>query len=248
LDQRVMESLARQGNRVVLALMPGLWASDEVVQGIENAWGVMIQNDGTKDAREIHFSAKANWQVVQGNHERADIIERSFGPGSLVLVASSTVFTNGALADSPDTALLVSMIGTSGGIVFDEAHLGIVETGSVMGLLRAFHLQGLLFGLLLPIGLFVWKYSTSLPPAPRSGPPRRIEGRRTFSGLVALLRRNVAADDLAAACWQAWLKGATPALAAHRRALVEQELVETGAQPMRALPKIHEILNRKRTY
>jgi len=247
LDQRVVESLARQGNRVVLALTPGLWASDKVVQEIDKAWGVKIQNDGTEDAREIHFRANPNWTLVLGNRDHADVIERSFGPGSLVLVASSTVFTNSALADSPDTALLVSMIGANGEIVFDEAHLGIVEAGSVMGLVRAFHLQGVLFGLLLPVALFVWKSSTGFPPAPRSGAPRRIEGRRSFSGLVALLRRNLASADLASACWQEWLKGAPRALTPDRRARVEREIHEVGAQPLAALRNIHDILNRTRT-
>ena len=247
LDQHVIERLARQGNRVVLAFRPGLWASDDVVHEIEKSWGVNIRNDGTKDVREMHFSANPNWTVLQGKPDRADVIERSFGSGSLVLAASSEMFTNGALADSPDTELLIAVIGPNNGIVFDETHLGIVESGSVMGLLRAFHLQGLLFALLVPVALFVWKYSTSFPPAQRSGPPRRIEGRRSFSGLVALLRRNVAPVDLAAACWQEWLKGAPRTLAPQRRSLVEQELIQTGFQPLRALSKIQEILNRKRT-
>lgn len=246
-DQRVIERLARQGNRVVLGLMPGVWAGEEVVRGIEKTWGVKIQNAGNKDAREIHFSASSQWTVLRGDREDADVIERSFGPGSLVLVASSTMFTNGALADSPDTALLTSVMGASDGIVFDEAHLGLVESGSVMGLLRAFHLEGLLLGLLLPVALLVWKYSTSFPPPSRSGPRQQMKGRRSFSGLVALLRRNLSPADLAAVGWQEWLKGAPRALPAYRRALVEQELMEAGGEPMRALPRIQEILNRKRT-
>jgi uncharacterized protein DUF4350 len=247
LDQRVIERLARQGNRIVLALMPGLWANEEVAGRIEKAWGVKIQNAGTKDAREIHFSAGSQWAVLRGDRDDADVIERSFGPGSLVLVASSTVFSNSALAGSPDTALLVAVIGASDGTVFDEAHLGVVESGSVMGLLRAFHLQGLLLGLLLPVALLVWKYSTSFPPAPSSGPRQQIEGRRSFSGLVALLRRNLSPADLSAVGWQEWLKGAPRALPADRRAQVEQVLMETGAEPMRALTRIQEILKRKRT-
>jgi hypothetical protein len=230
-----------------LAFAPGLSVTPEVVQEIEKAWGVTIRNAGTPAAPEIHFRADPNWTTVHGDREHADVIERAFGSGSLVLVATSTVFTNAALADSPDTALLVSIIGARDSIVFDEAHLGIVESGSVMGLLRAFHLQGLLFGLLLPAALFVWKYSTSFPPAPRSGPQQRIEGRRSFSGLIALLRRNVGSTDLAAVCWQEWLKGALRALSPHRRTQVEQELIEMGAQPLAAMRSIHEILNRKRT-
>jgi hypothetical protein len=116
-----------------------------------------------------------------------------------------------------------------------------------MGLLRAFHLQGVLFGLLLPVALFIWKCSSSFPPVPRSGVRQGVEGRRSFSGLVALLRRNVGPANLAAACWQEWLKGAPRAPAAPRRLQVEQELITTCAQPLKALRNIHEILTRKRT-
>ncbi len=73
-----------------------------------------------------------------------------------------------------------------------------------------------------------------------------MEGRRSFSGLVALLRRNLSPADLAIACWQEWLKGAPRALQPGRRIQVEQELIAGGVQPTRALQNIHEILNRKR--
>jgi hypothetical protein len=247
LDRRVVESLALQGNRVVLALKSEIVASKAAIEGIQKAWGVKIQNAGTQDEPEIQFSANPDWTVVQGDREHADIIERAFGAGSLVLVASSTVFTNGALAESPDTGLLVTIMGASEGIVFDEAHLGIVEAGSVMKLVGALHLQGILFGLLIPVGLFVWKCSASFPPAARSGPTQHVEGRHSFSGLVALLRRNLASADLAVACWQEWLRGAPRALTPERQAQVEQELIVRGGQPLYALRNIHEILNRKRT-
>lgn len=247
LEHREVEGLARKGNRVVLALKPGALAGKDVVEEIQKAWGVKIQNAGTEDQPEIQFSADPNWTVLQGDREHADIIDRAFGAGSLVLVASSVMFSNGALAESPDTGLLVSIIGASEGIVFDESHLGIVEAGSVMKLVGALHLQGILLGLFIPVGLFVWRCSASFPPAPRSNSTQQIQGRHSFSGLVALLRRNLAPADLAAACWQAWLKGAQRVPSLERRARVEQELTASGAQPLYALRNIHEILNRKRT-
>ena len=247
LDHRMVETLVRQGNRVVLALKPERLASKQAMEGIQKAWGVKIQNAGTEDESDIQFSVNPDWTVVQGDRERADIVERSFGTGSLVLVASSTAFTNGAMAESPDIGLLVSILGASEPIVFDEEHLGIVEAGSVMKLMGALHLQGVLFGLLIPVGLFVWRVSASFPPAARSEPTQHMKGRHSFSGLIALLRRNLASADLAAACWQEWLKGAPRAPTPERRAQVERELIARGAQPMYALRNIHEILNRKRT-
>jgi hypothetical protein len=247
LNLRLVESLARRRNRVIIALRPELQAGPDVVREIETTWGVKIEDAGAREAPDIHFRINPNWTVVRGDIEHADVVERPFGPGSVVLLTSSALFTNSALTESPDAGLFVSILGAGTGIVFDEAHLGIVESGSVMGLLRAFQLQGLLLGLLFLIALFVWKYSTSFPPAPRSRPAPLLEGRRSFSGLVALLRRNLGAADLASACWREWLKGAPRALPAEVRARVELQLVETAAQPLETLRRMHEILNRKRT-
>jgi hypothetical protein len=247
LDRRVLETLARKANRIVLAFTQRSWADTTVVDDIEKAWGVTIQKAGTKEAPEIDFSVKPEWEVLQGTRGHADVIGRVFGAGSLVLLASSEEFQNGRLANQPDADLLTSIIGPTNRVVFDEAHLGILETGSVMGLVRTYRLQGVLIGVLVPFALFVWKCSTSFPqPSPgRAGP--RIEGRRSFSGLVALLRRNVRPKDLAGTCWEEWLKGAARPIPAHRRTRVEQSLSETGAQPLFALKNIHEILSRKGT-
>jgi hypothetical protein len=242
LDCRGLESLARRGNRIVLALKPKLHTNLSVDPSVETVWGVQIRGGG-----ETRFRAGEDWTVVRGDREHAEVIERSFGPGSLVLVASNALFTNGALAGKADTTLLSWIIGPTDSIVFDETHLGIVEAGSIMGLLRAFHLQGLLLGLLLPFALLAWRYSTSFPPVQRSEPSSHIEGRRSFSGLVALLRRNLRAADLASACWQEWLKGAVRPLPPARQAQVEQQLVHAGAQPLRTLRNIYEILHRKGT-
>ena len=75
-------------------------------------------------------------------------------------------------------------------VAFDETHLGIEESGSIAGLARRFKLQGLVVGLLILVGLFIWNQSVSFPPpAPfESSGDKQVLGadaRSTFAGLIA---------------------------------------------------------------
>ena len=246
LDYRTIEQFARQGNRVVLALETAHIDAD-AFQFLEKPWGLKFERSGTPIEREVRFNPGPDWTVLPGSPDGADLIERRLGQGSLVLSTSTDMFTNGGLANSPDPLRLVSIIGEAEGVVFDEAHFGIVQSGSIMSLLRGFHLQGLLCGLLLLGALVVWKFSFSFPPAPRLSPRPRLEGRRSFSGLIALLRRNLSTADLVTACWHEWLKGATRPLLPDQRLRVEHELRNTASHPVVALRAIHEILYRRKT-
>jgi hypothetical protein len=91
--------------------------------------------------------------------------------------------------------------------VFDESHFGIVDTSGVATLMRQYHLQGLVAGLILLAMLFIWKNSTSLLPADRDEKLTEVvAGKDAASGFVNLLRRNIAPVDLLATCFTEWKK------------------------------------------
>jgi hypothetical protein len=246
LEYRIVDQIARQGNRVVLSLETSLMDA-AALQPLEKAWGLKFHNGETSDEPGIYFNAGPNWTVLRESRDGVDLIARRLGPGSVVLSASTSLFTNGGLASSPDTALLASIVGETEGVVFDETHFGIVESGSIMSLLRGFRLQGLLCGFLILGALFVWRFSFSFPPISRARQDRGMEGRRSSSGLIVLLRRNLSSGDLVSVCWQEWLKGTTRPLTPELRLRAEQELRNAGTQPTSALRNIHEILQRRRT-
>jgi hypothetical protein len=248
LEHTMVEQLARKGNRVILALDGAAFNDQAALDPIAKQWGVKIQRRDTSDQPELSFSEASNWTVLSRNEDGAEVLERRFEPGSVVLASGVRLFTNLSLASSPDLSTLASIAGVSSGVIFDESHFGIVESGSMMGLLRAFHLQGLLFGVLLLGGLVVWKFSFSFPPLPPPVQRQVIEGRRSFSGLVALLQRNVAPKDLAGICWQEWLKGTVRPPSPDRRSRAEQQLQLVSAQPTLALNNIFEILHRRDTH
>ena len=57
-------------------------------------------------------------------------------------------------------------LGPNRRVVFDERHLGIAESGSVVALARRFRLSGFALGLGLCAALFLWRNAAAFPPPP----------------------------------------------------------------------------------
>ena len=148
-----------------------------------------------------------SWRVIYARGASPVLIERKFRSGSVVMATDSYFVSNEAMAVDRHADLLAWLIGANRNVVFDEAHLGIVETSGVAMLMRKYHLQGLAAGLILLAGLFVWKNSSGLvPPHPDVQRENLIAGRDASSGFVNLLRRSIAPRDLLATCFAEWKK------------------------------------------
>jgi hypothetical protein len=145
----------------------------------------------------------------------------------------------------PQTELLTRIIGPHTRIVFDESHFGIVESGSVVALARRFRLHGLALGLAIIAILFIWKNASSFPPTASAPREEKVFGRTSVAGLVTLLRRHIAPDRLAAACWQEWLKSHARDMAPARRAQVEDAIRNHAGRPVEALREVQTIVRAK---
>ena len=127
-------------------------------------------------------------------------------------------------------------------IVFDESHFGIVETGSIVALARRFRLHGLALG--LAICRRAIHLAERLQLSARGRPRRQLKrspAAHRVAGLVTLLRRHIAPDRLAAACWQEWLKSPT-------RDFIDasaQARAARGGPPAAALREIQAIVHAK---
>src|SRR5215469_15613534 len=151
------------------------------------------------------------WQVVYSRGTNAVVIERKFGAGSVVMATDSYFISNEAMSKDRHADLLAWFIGGNKNVVFDEAHLGIVETSGVAALMRKYRLEGLAGGLILLAVLFIWKNSTSLVPPMGDGKPEQfVTGKGSAAGFVNLLRRSVARRDILATCFAEWKKSAAP--------------------------------------
>jgi len=221
------EDLAQRGNRLVFGMEEAVGHAPSGPASLEKVWGVRFGLVFDKEGRgDLFFADAKNWEILELNGTRPVVIERVIGKGSIVLVADGRMFGNEAVADAKQTALLTRIIGVNRRIVFDEAHFGIVESGSVVALARRFRLHGLALGLAIVAILFIWKNASSFPPVASAPREEKVFGRTSVAGLVTLLRRHIAPDRLADACRQEWHKSRARDMAPARRAQVETALRE----------------------
>ncbi len=160
----------------------------------------------------IFTNSDKAWHTVYARGTHAVVLERAFGKGSVVVASDSYFLSNEAMTKDRHAEFLAWLIGANKHVVFDEAHLGIVDSPGIAMLMRQYRLHGLAAGLLLLAGLFVWKNSTSLvPPQPEEQREDFVSGKDSASGFVNLLRRNISPRDLFAVCFAEWKKSAAPA-------------------------------------
>ncbi len=149
------------------------------------------------------------WRVLYAAEDKPIVIERSLGAGSIVLVADSYFFSNEAMLKERYSGLLAWLAGGNASIVFDEYHLGVKENPGIMFLVRKYRLHGLLGGLVLLAGLFVWRNSVPRLPA-RTGKQENgsvVSDMDQLGGLVGLLKRNIEPGGLLTVCFDEWEKG-----------------------------------------
>ena len=77
-------------------------------------------------------------------------------------------------------------------------------------LIRKYRLGGVVIGLVVLAGLFVWKNGFSFVPAyteePTDATTEAVAGRDSAVGLVNLLRRSIAPPELLSVCFAEWNK------------------------------------------
>lgn len=244
---RPIERLAGRGNRIVAALQPPDGVTGPRTDALESAWHVKLVVDATRRrVYALHFSQAEGWKVLEAIGPKLLAIERPFGKGSVVLIAHSGDFDNASTVAAALFPLVTTVIGPNSRIVFDEQHLGIAESGSVVGLARRFHLVGLALGLALVATLVIWKNATAFPPL-AARPAPRLGGRTSLSGLITLLRRHIPPDRLAATCWQEWLKGngreVLPARRDRAEAIIQRAAQNSAQSPVAAMREIQAVLH-----
>ncbi len=200
------------------------------------AWRSTLVFDGSDDA----------WRVSRRRDGHPVVMERAFGAGTIVLAADTYVFSNEAMARDRDPGLLAWIVGTPRRIVFDEGHLGVAQERGVAALARKYRLHGILPGVVLLAGLFVWKNASSFPPRRRaavSDGSGHAAGRDSGEAFLNLLRRNIPPREILRACLDEWARSFPRALPEGSETLSRARAAAAGRQdPVDGYRRIAQIL------
>lgn len=241
---REAEQVAKNGNRLVLGFTDDPFNVDEKEKKNSPArklWNIWFTQSETKEKNTtVSVEAHSPWQPLTGA-----IWERKFGAGSIVLLPHVSRISNAALAkDEVSRQLVPVLIGSNRFIVFEEAHFGIVDSGSIAGLARKYRLQGVFVGLLILAALFLWNRSVVFPPigeTEEDGGTGLIAANDTRSTLVNLLSRHIPPQDLLKICVSEW-----------NRVRPDQKIAEdqdtVGKDPVTMYRRIQENLKHEKTW
>lgn len=192
------------------------------------------------------------WQTVYAYGDHAIVLERGIGKGSIVLLAESYLLSNEALRNDRCPALLAWLQGTGRTALFDESHLGVYDNPGVMSLIRKHRMVPFLLALMALAALYVWKSAVPFcgTAAPQEEKPD-TGGRDNFSGLVNLLRRNIAPGELLNACFREWSRSfsreirRSPNLAGQLQAIMDEETARPAGKgsPIAVYGKLTRLLS-----
>ena len=243
-----LEKLAAQGARVVIGFRPAQGTSKGQTAPVEKRWKVRFTYSQHMNRSEPSQTALAFEPADAAWKGNSTFLERRFGAGSLLLVARSYPLSNEGLQKERATGLIAHMLGGNQRVVFDESHLGEVESGSIAGLARNYHLEGLALALLTLAGLYVWKNSSSLLPPYMTEPDLALTSAKdASSGLANLLRRNIPPADLIRTCVAQWKRDhASGRYSAAKIARVEA-IANRGGDPAALYAEIARVLAAERT-
>ncbi len=146
----------------------------------------------------------SDWMSSQMRNETPLFLERRFGKGSILLIADSKLFTNRELLIHPDTQVLAAVPGHRHDIIFDESHLGLEDTGTVVGLAGAHGLQWMMLGFLALAILYVWRNSTSFVPPTQVRRDTAVSGLDAHSALSNLLMQSVPKKSILGVVAEEW--------------------------------------------
>jgi hypothetical protein len=265
---RSVERVAGRGNRVVLAMHLDLEKSRVKQEEFERReepksrgsrkqskteqaplsimWKVRIAFDpDEKHAHRLYFAEAGEWKIRDQAGTRILAIERDFDKGSVVLMTESGDFINASAVGLNRLRQVAGALGAYRRIVFDEQHLGIAESGSVVGMARQFRLMGLALGLAICAALFIWRNASSFPPPASTAAIERFSGRTSHAGLLTLLKRHIPSAELAGICWREWLSTNRHQLAPEIRERAEAIVTGSAGRPVEATREIQALLHAK---
>jgi hypothetical protein len=204
--------------------------------------------DATPRTSALYFETDSSWKVVDSEADGlASHVEKAMGKGSIVAVSEIFPLSNEGLREDREGELVSRLVGANKRIVFDEFHHGVTQAGSIGTMVRRYRLEGAAALLMLTGLLFIWRNATSLLPLRLASEEAIVLGRDTKQGMLSLLQRSVARDDLIAVCLAEWEKARPlfPGASEARFAIARQHPAEKET-PAAAYRRIHQALTERK--
>ncbi len=242
------EKSVANGGRLVIAFVPVRTPKKlSEKREVEQRWNIKLhyakiddpEGDSIPAETVLYFQPGPEWRGIPDHIA----VERRFGAGSIVLVADTFALSNQGLRDARDTGFIAKLIGPAKRVVFDETHLGVVETGSIAKLMHKYRLEGAVAILALAAALFLWRTASSFLPPRTVAASNAVAGRDSIAGMTALLYRGVKQKDLMETCFAQWTKSAPRK---SRAARVEDEIRRLKNDPVAAYRAASQALTEKR--
>ena len=188
------------------------------------------------------------WRTLYSCAGKPVIIERTFGDGSIALVADAYFSSNEALSKERAPGLISALAGNSGRVIFDETHLGVSEHPGVVSLMRKYELHSVVIALMLVAALFVWRNAVAFVPRRQEefAGGEIVQGFDAAAAFVSLLRRNIPFDKLVETCLVEWKRSFGHRVKPTTVARVEALAVPGAKQPVQTFQMIMQILNEKK--
>ncbi len=171
---------------------------------IDDAWPPVY---ASRSAR-VFSGLSGEWKVLYTSEENEPlIVQREVGNGRLTLINDSYLFSNEALFNDRQSALIEALLGYRRQFVIDETHLGTSRNRGVMDLIRDYRLQGVIAGFVLLALLYIWRSSRSLlPPYPEVdvGGEDQILGESSNEGFEHFLAHHLSSQEIVKQCLTEW--------------------------------------------
>ncbi|MGJ8639114.1 MAG: DUF4350 domain-containing protein [Opitutaceae bacterium] len=200
-----------------------------------------------------------DWVPLYMIEEEVVMAERAVKRGRVVVMTDDYLFSNEALLKHRYPELLTWVMGDQREVIFDETHLGVMESTGIAILMRRYGLGGFFLGFAVFVGLVVWRGMAPLLPAHvgRSKGNVILAEHSIEAGLSDLVRRSVAVSDLPVEAFRQWKlsflrNDADRAYYASEVSEAETVVAEYVALPSRKRKptethlKIQSIINRKK--
>lgn len=205
--------------------------------------------------RRAFSEPSEDWDVLYAVDEKPVLLRRTVGLGEVILAGDSYLFSNEAMFKDRQPGFLHWLLRDRTQIIFDETHLGSVQSFGVSTLARRYRLHHLAVVAAIFALLFIWRQSFSfLPPLTIESNSKARVVHDASSTLAELLRRNMTLQQLLPVCWEQWKKS-TGSGHRHSSALMQEAEAAIGKEnslqpkerrPLRLYQELTQILTRKK--